>query len=274
MTHDRPNIILLQDDQHRWNSLGCANPLVKTPALDSLAADGVRYEQAVCQAPACIPSRYSVMLGLYPSQIGVRSNLDWLPDERMPLLTMAEHLRDAGYQTAGFGKTHWRAPACSTRGFETRVIGQHRERHPHLVEKGAVMMSDVNREGIEAYYREAEPYGGGESNVEGYLGRVSGVPAEDHRDGWVTRQCLDFLDSDQDDDRPLFLYLSYICPHAAFNVPEGFEELYDIDDIPDMETPDGQDIPLHTKGSDLLMPFFKEASPEIRRYPCPDNATE
>lgn len=144
MPHDKPNIILLQDDQHRWNALGCVNPLVKTPALDRLAADGVRYEQAVCQAPACVPSRYSLMLGLYPSQIGVRRNGQWLSDERMPLPTPAEHLRNAGYQTTGFGKTHWSAPGCSTRGFETRAIGQSRERHPHLVERGATMMSDVN----------------------------------------------------------------------------------------------------------------------------------
>jgi len=266
LSFKKPNIIFLQDDQHRWDALGCANPLVKTPALDSLAADGVRYEQAVCQAPACVPSRYSCMTGLYPSQLGVRRNGEWLTDEQMPLPTIAEHLRDAGYQTAGFGKTHWSAPGCSTRGFETRFIGQDRVKQARLVEEGATMMSDSNQDGIDAYFRETEPYGGGEENVQGYLGRVSAVPAEDHRDGWVTRQCLDFLDSGQDDFRPLFLYLSYLGPHAAFNVPEGFEELYDIGDIPDMETPVGpEDIPLHTKGSDPRMPFFRDASPEVRR---------
>lgn len=266
MTHDKPNIIVLMDDQHRWNTLGCVNPLVKTPAIDALAAEGIRYEQAVCQAPACVPSRYSLMLGLYPSQIGVRRNGEWLSDERMPLPTLAEHLRDAGYQTAGFGKTHWSAPDCSTRGFKTRAIGQSRERNPDLVERGATMMSDVNPQGIEAYFRETEPYGGGEENVKGYIGRTSGVPAEDHRDGWVTRQCLDFLDSEQDDSRPLFLYLSFLCPHAAFNVPPGYEELYDINDIPDMDNPDwGEDIPEHTKESDPRMPYFKDASPDVRR---------
>ena len=55
MTHDKPNIILLMDDQHRWNALGCVNPLVKTPAIDNLAAEGIRYEQAVCQVQGIIP---------------------------------------------------------------------------------------------------------------------------------------------------------------------------------------------------------------------------
>ncbi len=264
MTHDRPNIILLMDDQHRWNALGCVNPLVKTPTIDSLAAEGIRYGQAVCQAPACVPSRYSMMLGLYPSQIGVRRNGECLSDERLPLPVMAEYLRDVGYKTAGFGKTHWSNPGCATRGFEARAIGQARD--SNLYEFGATMMSDVNSDGLAAYFRETEPYGGGEENVEGYIGRTSGVPAEDHRDGWVTQQCLEFLDSQQDGSKPLFLYLSYLKPHAAFNVPTGFEDLYDIENIPDMDIPEwAEDIPGHTKGSDRRMPYFKNASPDVRR---------
>ena len=86
MTHNKPNIIFLMDDQHRWNALGCVNSLVKTPALDALASEGGRYEQAVCQAPACVPIRYSMMLGLYPSQIGVRRNGEFLSDDHMPPL--------------------------------------------------------------------------------------------------------------------------------------------------------------------------------------------
>ena len=87
MADQRPNIILLMDDQHRWDTMGCVNPLVKTPTLDRLAESGTRLDQAVCQAPACVPSRYSMMLGLYPSQIGVRTNGECLPDEILPYRT-------------------------------------------------------------------------------------------------------------------------------------------------------------------------------------------
>ena len=264
MADSRPNIILLMDDQHRWNALGCDNSLVKTPSLDALANRGIRFDQAVCQAPACVPSRYSMMLGLYPSQIGVRNNGECLSDSRMPGPTIAEYLRNAGYQTAGFGKTHWSAPGCSTRGFSTRAIGQPRD--SKLFEQGATMMSDLNPDGLAAYFRETEPFGSGEENVDGYLGCTSQVPAEDHRDGWVTQQCLQFLDSARDESAPLFLYLSYLKPHAAFNVPAGFEDLYDIDDIPDMNLSDwAEDVPGHTLRSDRRMEFFRDASPEVRR---------
>ena len=264
MANSRPNIILLIDDQHRWNALGCVNPLVATPSLDALANRGIRFDQAVCQAPACVPSRYSMMLGLYPSQTGVRTNGECLSDRRMPGPTIAEYLRDTGYQTAGFGKTHWSNPGCSTRGFDTRAIGQPRD--SKLFEQGATMMSDLNPNGLAAYFQETEPFGGGEENVDGYIGCTSQVPAEDHRDGWVTQQCLQFLDSERDDSKPLFLYLSYLKPHAAFNVPVGFEDLYDIVDIPDMNISGWtEDVPGHTLGSDRRMEFFRDASPEVRR---------
>ena len=96
------------DDQHRCDHLGVVDPTVKTPALDRLAADGILFDQAVCQAPMCVPSRYSFMLGLYPSQIGIVSNGPGLSDDQLPCRPLPELLREEGYQTAGFGKTHCR----------------------------------------------------------------------------------------------------------------------------------------------------------------------
>ena len=57
----RPNIIFLMTDQQRWDALGVVNPHVKTPNLDRLAEFGVRFSQAVCQAPLCVASRNSLM---------------------------------------------------------------------------------------------------------------------------------------------------------------------------------------------------------------------
>jgi arylsulfatase A-like enzyme len=80
-------------------------------------------------------------------------------------------------------------------------------------------------------------YGGGEEGVDGYRGVVSNVPERDHRDGWVAEKCLEFLDNGIDPSRPLFLYLSFLKPHAGLNVPKRFVDWYDIKDIPDTEQP-------------------------------------
>lgn len=276
----KPNVIFLMTDQQRWDALGVVNPLVKTPNIDRLAKTGIRYEQAVCQAPMCVPSRYSTMLGYYPSQIGVRGNGGGVFfEDRLPATPLPELMRQNGYQTAGFGKTHWNHgflnPEPPTRGFEERAEGQSRDSAQY--EKGAVMMSDVNPEGLAAYFAETRDFGGGEENAQGYLGCTSKVPAEDHRDGFIAQQCLKFLDEGVDPERPLFLYLSFIKPHAGFNVIKEFEDMYDINDIPDVPLPEWLEEPnTHIKATrqqnpqmqlryDRWREVWKDLSKEERR---------
>ncbi len=237
-----PNIIFFMTDQQRWDCLGTVNPLIKTPNLDRLAREGVHFRQAVCQAPMCVPSRYAMMLGLYPSQSGVYANSDSLPDSALPALPLPEILRRAGYQTAGFGKTHWREPIPSTRGFEVRAIGEPRDTVNY--ESGALMIDQDNPEGFKRYLDEVENFGPGEEGVEGYIGMTSKVPAADHRDGWVAGQCLTFLDHGVDPKHPLFLYVSFLKPHAGMNVPGEFEKLYDINTIPDVAQPPWEHEPV------------------------------
>ena len=90
--------------------MGCAgNPYVRTPAMDGIAANGVRFERAYCANPVCLPSRYSMMTGRMPGEAGIRSNHDGVAASVPPEVvsnTMGRLLRDAGYDTAYGGKTH------------------------------------------------------------------------------------------------------------------------------------------------------------------------
>jgi len=234
---NKPNIIFFMTDQQRWDAIGVNNPIIKTPNLDRLAREGILFNQATCQAPMCVPSRNSMMFGLYPSQIGIRSNGSHaLGDPFMPCDPLPERLRKVGYQTAGFGKTHWgrSEQPIGTRGFEIRVVGAKEVGK----ETGAIhYQDDENPEGLAAYRKETANYGPGEEGVDGYLGETSQVADRDHRDGYVAEKCLEFLDEGMDPERPLFLYLSFLKPHAGLNVPKRFVDLYDINDIPDTEQP-------------------------------------
>ena len=236
---ERPNIVMIMTDQQRWDALGCVNPMVVTPGIDSLAREGIRFEQAVCQCPMCVPSRNSLMFGMYASQTGVRTNSGALLDEaRLPGVPLPQLLHDAGYFCAGFGKTHWnhtrKGEPGSRRGFDVRAEGQ--PRGSVLWEEGAVMMDDEDPEGLKAYYEETGEFGGGEENSRGYIGKPSALDPIHHRDGFIYKKCMDFLDGYRPDGRPLFLYLSFIKPHAGFNIPPEFERMYRLEDIPDIPT--------------------------------------
>ncbi|MBR6187273.1 MAG: sulfatase-like hydrolase/transferase [Clostridia bacterium] len=237
---NRPNIIMLMTDQQRWDAMGCVQPFVVTPAIDSLAREGVFFDQAVCQCPMCVPSRNSFMFGMYPSQTGVRTNRGALLDEsRLPAVPLPQLMHDAGYFCAGFGKAHWNharpGEMGSRRGFDVRAEGQ--SRSSILCEEGAVMMDDEDPEGLKAYYDETREFGAGEENALGYIGKPSKLPIAHHRDGFIHKKCVEFLESYEPDGRPLFLYFSLIKPHAGFNIPPQFEAMYDLGGIPDIPAP-------------------------------------
>ena len=105
-----PNILYIVTDQQHAGMMSCAgNEYVKTPAMDSLAATGVRFERAYCTNPVCLPSRVSMMTGHYPSYFGIRANGDGrrpIPENALPQC-LGWVFRNAGYETAFGGKRHW-----------------------------------------------------------------------------------------------------------------------------------------------------------------------
>ena len=238
MSH--PTIIFIQTDQQRFDALGVENPIVQTPHLDRLAARGIRYRQAICNSPQCVPSRYSMMLGLLPSQAGVRNNGQSIGNDRsLPGPTLPQQMLDAGYQTAAFGKTHWYGENFTNqptmRGFETYF--KPRADNPNVIPPGVVTMESDEPEHWAAYRDETVAWGTGGESVGGYVGSTSRLPGENHREGWMARRCLRWLDEGRDGSRPLFLYFSLDFPHAGLNIPPGYEDRYRLKDIPDRPTP-------------------------------------
>lgn len=270
----RPNILFLMSDQQRWDALGCVNPLVKTPHLDALASRGIRFTQAVCNVPMCVPSRYSMMLGLYPSQCGIRHNTQMCPtDDDLPAPVIPQRLASLGYQTAGFGKTHWYlgstiAPGIdvktSRRGFQVKA--QARPADPGIVQPGAVVMQNVAPELWARLQEETRPFGEGGESILGYLGCTSTIPAEEHLEGWLTRQALNFLEGYRSDAGQLFLYLSFDFPHPGLNVPKEYEDLYDLVRIPERPLPPWKSYPQeHVEEDWRAKEWARRTSVERRR---------
>ena len=109
---NQPNVLLISTDHWPASLLGAAgHPTIETPTLDQLAANGVRFTNAYAECPVCIPARRTLMTGTPPRVHGDRV---FKPDATIPALpTLAQTLRDAGYQAVGSGRIH--GPCCAAR---------------------------------------------------------------------------------------------------------------------------------------------------------------
>ena len=124
---DRPNILFIISDQHRFDASGCYGgqlaALAHTPNIDSLARDGVRFRHAYCQQPLCGPSRASIMTGTYSHTCNVYTHgtESVVPPE---MATMGTLFRAAGYRTAAIGEVHVHGEQRGGRdlGFDYRAL--------------------------------------------------------------------------------------------------------------------------------------------------------
>ncbi|RPH37444.1 MAG: N-acetylgalactosamine 6-sulfate sulfatase, partial [Planctomycetota bacterium] len=100
----RPNVILVMADDQGWGDVGYhGHPALKTPNLDAMAAEGLRFDRFYAQSPVCSPTRGSVLTGRHPNRFGCFS---WGHALRPQEATIAETLKAAGYATGHFGKWH------------------------------------------------------------------------------------------------------------------------------------------------------------------------
>ena len=119
----RPNILLIMTDQQFAGAMSCAgNDDLHTPAMDSLAATGVRFEQAYCTYPLCIPARESILTGRMPYELGYRKWGDPI-DPRYRDQEIGYLFREAGYDCVYGGKLHAPTNDATTHGFR-QLVGQ------------------------------------------------------------------------------------------------------------------------------------------------------
>ncbi len=108
---EQPNVLVIMADDLGYGDLSCYNPesQIQTPALDRLAAEGMRFTDAHANAAQCSPTRYGLLTGRYAWRTRMKQGV--LPHFAKPLIdegrvTLASLLKEAGYATAGFGKWH------------------------------------------------------------------------------------------------------------------------------------------------------------------------
>ncbi|WP_211748078.1 sulfatase-like hydrolase/transferase [Paenibacillus sp. Marseille-Q4541] len=233
MTTKRTHIWLITTDQMRADAIGAENESVRTPVLDSLAAEGTVVSSAYCASPVCTPSRASIFTGRYPHAHGAW-NIGVSLDENE--ITLCDHLKRSDYRSVGVGKMHFR-PQCKT-GFS--------------MEPEDVDIRDRGRAADGTYYGFDEYHISEDNLVGDYLRWLreqdsavanrfdldryrsedaeqdvweSDMPAELHQTYWMAEKSIDVIRS-HDYDQPLFLWTSFVDPHHPFNPPKAYTELY------------------------------------------------
>ena len=220
MNRNGPNVLFILSDQHNAKVLGHkGHPDVKTPSLDKLASQGVRFDNAITQNPICTPSRVSWLSGQYCHNHGYYGLSGRNPDG---LPTILGHFRRQGYKTGAIGKIHcpeyWVEDDCDV-FHETcgcSIDGRSKKYAAYLEERG---LTDLEDHGSMQEFGKA-----GGQTVEG---RPSKVSYEDGQEGWVVREGMAFMKECREKDDRFFLHISLPKPHQCYTPAQQFWDLYD-----------------------------------------------
>ena len=223
----RPNILLLMVDEMRGDCLGCAgHPDVQTPYLDTLAARGQRFARAYSACPTCVPARAALFTGLSPrhtGRVGYQDGVDWNYG-----CTMAGELAKAGYYTQCVGKMHVH-PLRNYLGFHNVELHDgylHEARYRDVPYGQNQLVADdyfywlKNEQGISADVTDSG------MDCNGWTARPWPYEERLHPTNWVADRSIDFLRR-RDPRRPFFLMSSFVRPHAPYDPPAHYFDLYD-----------------------------------------------
>ena len=246
----RPNILWICTDQQRSDSLGCyGNPVVRTPHIDAIAKQGVRFNRHITPMQICSPSRATMATGLYPRNHQLITNGMALPESIPTLMTM---LANSGYRTHGVGKQHLQpllAPAelnmPDSRAFWGKVESKqwngpfygYQTLDLLLGESDTAQLAGHYANWLKQHYPDAvelpKPEFAQQAPPED-LDEIwrSEMPVECHYNTWISDRSANFIEAQVDDESPFFLFVSYPDPHHPFDPPAEYADRYNPADMP------------------------------------------
>lgn len=229
-----PNIIYIYADDLGYGELGCyGQQKIKTPHLDRLASEGMRFTQHYTGTPVCAPARAMLMTGKHAGHSAIRGNLElggFRDDEergQMPLpdrdFTVAELLKQKGYATALTGK--WGMGMNNTEGTPTRqgfdyYYGYLDQKQAHNLYPSHLWENnqwDTLRQSWQDIHRKLDPAKATDADFESFKGK-------DYAPGKMTEKALAFIERSK--DGPFFLYMPYTIPHVSLQAPDEYIRKY------------------------------------------------
>ena len=213
-TDERPNVIIFLTDDLGYGDLSCyGNPIIKTPYIDKFAEEGVRLTDCHSGGTVCSPSRSALLTGRNPYRSGffyIAGKNAYLKTEE---ITIAELLRDEGYETSFWGK--W---------------------HLSVLEKEVRDEPGPGDQGFDYWMGSSHNAFEGPKNYRKFI--RNGKP-EGEVDGWYCDVIVDeagkWLEKKRNKEKPFFMYISTHEPHTPIAPPERFSEPYDNAEVAGLE---------------------------------------
>lgn len=262
----RPNFLYFITDQQRADWLGCyGHPVLKTPNIDAIAAQGTRFDNFHTASPVCMPNRASLLTGRYPSLHGLRYNGCRLP---LSANTFVSQLAEAGYNTAAIGKSHlqpftdmppigvnadevadrpdaWRwddgnygqeepgrYTADGRYDFKTPYYGYN---HVDMVtshgDKCGGHYQQWFRERADDWEALHDPANQLPHDYTCPQANRTPIPEDLYPTAYIRDRAIAHLDSCVGDDAPFFTFVSFPDPHHPFNPPGKYWDMYAPDDF-------------------------------------------
>ncbi len=226
---EKPNIVFILADDLGYGELGCyGQKKIKTPNIDRLAAQGMRFTQHYTGAPVCAPARCVLMTGQHLAHAEIRGNRDSGNGRIYPgqwpitddIVTIAEVLKSSGYATGAFGK--WGLGPSNTsgspikQGFD-RYYGYNCQRNAHSFYP-PFLDSDEKEVRINKY-----PIPGHDRKPEGKV-IADDYRAKNYAPDLILKEALKFIDANK--SKPFFLYLPFVEPHVSMQPPQEWIDRY------------------------------------------------
>ncbi|MCB0656012.1 MAG: sulfatase [Saprospiraceae bacterium] len=235
-TPKHPNILFISIDDLRPDIGVYDNPLIHTPHLDALAADGMVFRQAYCQAAVCAPSRASLMTGLRPDSTRVWHLGDKFRELHPDIVTMPQYFHQFGYHTVNIGKIFHNYMPDSISWDEPDLRPAPFARPEWLGRDGETFYVNAETQRKQKTKRDSlvqlrpNYYADGWNN--GPAWESEEVDDSLYYDGAQAALAMRTLDRLAQQDQPFFLGMGFFRPHLPFAAPKKYWDLYDRDSIP------------------------------------------
>lgn len=216
----KPHVILIMTDQHRGDTLGCmGNTSVISPNLDRLAKEGTLFVSGYSSSPSSTPARAGLLTGMSPWKHGM---LGYGRVAEKYSYEMPQILRNLGYYTFGIGKMHW-YPQKALHGFHTTLID----------ESGRAETKDF----ISDYHEWFQLHAPGKNpDLTGIGWNDHGAATYQlderlHPTAWTGQTACELIQN-YDNEKPLFLKVSFARPHSPYDPPKRYLDMYKDKQIP------------------------------------------